>query len=42
MLVLFCAFALVSVKPKQERKSVKKKVFEKANAPSAKKKRERK
>jgi hypothetical protein len=30
MLVLFCAFALVRVKPKKDRKSVKKKVFEKS------------
>jgi hypothetical protein len=40
MLVLFCAFALMRVTPKKDRKSVKKKVFEKSK--SAKKKGERK
>jgi len=38
MLVLFCAFTLVRVKPKKERKSVKKKVFEKSKSAKREKK----
>ncbi len=38
MLALFCAFALVSAKPKKERKSAKKKKRKKGKAPSAKEK----
>ncbi len=37
-LVLFCAFALASVKPKKEYKSVKKKEFEKSESAKRRKK----
>jgi hypothetical protein len=37
MLVFFCAFALMSVKPKKERESVKEKVIEKSKSANVKK-----